>query len=75
MLNRVGAETPEDIEELKERVRTESHPDIKREKDSLDVFGTNKKVNQMNNKRLKAQMGEETVILASCIHKELQTKH
>ena len=49
-------------------VRKESHPDIKREKDALYVFGTNKKVNQMNNKRLKALKGEETVISAICLH-------
>ena len=74
MLNRirVGNETPEDIKDLKERVRKESHPDIKKEKDALYIFGTNLKVNQMNNKRLKLLKGEETVISAICIHRTIK---
>ena len=52
MLNRirVGKETSEDIDKLKQRVRNADNEDIKREKDALFIFGTNKKVNQMNNK-------------------------
>ena len=74
MLNRirVGEETHEDINELKKRVRKESHPDIRKEKDALYVFGTNLKVDQMNNKRLKALKGEETKISAICIHKTIK---
>jgi energy-coupling factor transporter ATP-binding protein EcfA2 len=43
MLNRIriGEQTTEDIEKLKERVRSENHADIKREKDALFIFGTN----------------------------------
>ena len=54
MLNRirVGQETPEDFKRLAERVRDEKNLDIKREKDALYIFGTNKKVNQMNERRL-----------------------
>ena len=49
---RVGEENAEDIKKLKERVRHEGHEDIKKEKDALYIYGTNKKVNQMNNRRL-----------------------
>jgi hypothetical protein len=74
MLNRIriGKETAEDIEKLKERVRDENHEDIRRENDALYIFGTNKKVNQMNNKRLKALQGEEHVIMAICLHKTIK---
>ena len=74
MLNRirVGQETREDIAKLNERVRKENHRDIKREKEALYIFGTNKKVNQMNNKRLKAMEGEEYVVQAICIHKTMK---
>ena len=74
MLNRirVGKETSEDIDELKQRVRNADHEDIKREKDAMFIFGTNKKVNQMNNKRLKALKGEEHLIMAICLHKTIK---
>ena len=74
MLNRIriGRETSEDIEKLKERVRNENHQDIKKEKDALYIFGTNAKVNQMNNKRLKTLKGDEKVILAICLHKTMK---
>ena len=74
MLNRIriGEQTAEDIEKLKKRVRSENHMDIKREKDALYIFGTNKKVNQMNNKRLKALKGEELTVKATCIHKTIK---
>ena len=53
MLNRIriGEETAEDIERLKGRVRDETHEDIKKETNALYIFGTNRKVNQMNNKK------------------------
>ena len=75
MLNRIriGQETPEDIEDLKARVRKEAHPDIKKEKDALYIFGTNKKVSQMNKRRIKALREEEKVILAICIHKTIKS--
>jgi hypothetical protein len=74
MLNRIrtGNETSEDIGKLKERVREENHVDIRREKDALYIFGTNKKVNQMNNRRLKALTGDEQSIMAICIHKTMK---
>ena len=74
MLNRirVGKETPNDIEQLKQRVRDLNHEDIKREKDALFIFGTNKKVNQMNNRRLKALNGDEHLIVAICLHKTIK---
>jgi energy-coupling factor transporter ATP-binding protein EcfA2 len=74
MLNRirVGKETLNDIEQLKQRVRDLNHEDIKREKDALFIFGTNKKVNQMNNRRLKSLNGDEHLIVAICLHKTIK---
>ena len=74
MLNRirVGKEIPEDIEKLRERVRKENHPDIKKEKDALYIFGTNVKLNQMNNKRLKAIKLDEKVIMVITLHKAIK---
>ena len=74
MLNRIriGQQTAEDIQELKKRVRKENHPDIKKEAGALFTFGTNNKVNQMNNRRLKALRGEETIIPAICLHKTIK---
>ena len=75
MLNRIriGEETTEDIQKLEERVRDENHDDIKCERDALYIFGTNKKVNQMNHRRVTTLQGEETVIKAICIHKTIKT--
>ena len=74
MLNRIriGQETSLDVQDLKERVRKENHKDIKKEIGALFIFGTNKKVNQMNNKRLKALKGEEITIMAICLHKSMR---
>ena len=74
MLNRIriGADTPEDIEKLRERVRDINHPDIRKEHDAIYIFGTNKKVNQMNNKRIQSLKGEEKVVMAICIHKTIR---
>ena len=74
MLNRIrtGNETAEDIEELKKRVRSESHEDIKKEKDALYIFGTNKNVNKMNNKRLRSLKEVEHIIDAITIHKTIK---
>ena len=69
---RVGKQTSEDIKKLKERVRNKDHEDIKNEKDALYIFGTNKKVNQMNNRRLRALKGEEHEIKAISIHKTIK---
>ena len=74
MLNiiRVGQETSKDIKKLKERVRHQDHADIKKEKDALYIFGTNKKVNEVNNRRLKALGGNEHLIKAVTIHKTIK---
>ena len=74
MLNRirVGQETSQDISKLKEKVRYHDHEDIKKEKDALFIFGTNKKVNQVNNQRLKALQGKEHIIPAITIHKTIK---
>ena len=69
---RIGEETKEDIETLKKRVRSEKHPDIRCEKDALYLFGTNKKVNQMNDRRLKALGGEAKIIKAICLHRTIK---
>ena len=70
---RIGQETALDVEKLTERVRNINHIDIRREPDALYIFGTNKKVNQMNNLRLKKLTGEEKVVLAICIHRTIKT--
>ena len=57
---------------MKERVRGENHEDIKKEKEALYIFGTNKKVNEMNNRRLKALNGQEKAIDAICIHRTMK---
>ena len=77
MLNRirVGKETAEDIKKLKERVRKEGHEDIRKEKDALYIYGTNKKVNHMNNKRLKALKGNEHEVKAITMHKTIKNFH
>ena len=74
MLNRIriGHETPDDINKLKEKVRNRDHDDIKKEKDAIFIFGTNKKVNQVNNKRLKELKGKEHTILAVTLHKTIK---
>ena len=74
MLNRIriGQETSLDVQDLKERVRKENHKDIKKEIGALFIFGTNKKVNQMNNKRINALKGEERTIMAITLHKTMK---
>ena len=74
MLNRVriGEETPDDIEQLKSKVRKKGHHDITKEKDALYIFGTNKNVNKMNDNRLDKVSGEEHTIHAITIHKTIK---
>ena len=74
ILNRIrtGIQTTDDIDKLKERVRRENHQDIRRENDALYIYGTNKKVNEMNNRRLRALKGEEKTIAAICIHRTMK---
>ena len=66
---RIGEETIDDINILKEKVRKQDHKDIKKEKDAIYIFGTNYKVNQINSKRLKAIKGPEYIVPAIKIHK------
>ena len=69
---RVGQETDNDIEILEKQVRKEKHWDIVKGIDVLYIYGTNKKVNQMNRHRLKAIKGEERIIRAICLHKTIK---
>ena len=55
---RIGEQTTEDIAILKTRIRKASNDDIEKAKDVLFIFGTNKKVNSLNNKLLKELSGE-----------------
>ena len=68
----VDALSPEDIQELKTRVRETNHPDVKNESGALFLFGTNKRVNQMNNKRLKALKEKEIIIPAITLQKTIK---
>ena len=74
MLNRIriGEETEEDIAQLKSRIRKENDPEIKHEKDALYIFGTNKKVNHMNKKRLNMLSNEPMLFKATCLHKTIK---
>ena len=74
MLNRirVGEETIEDIQKLKDRVRDENHDDIIKENDALYIFGTNKNVNKMNKKCLKPIQETEHINEAICLHKPIK---
>ena len=74
LLNRIrtGEETSEDIATLKTRVRPAGHPDIEKAKDAIFIFATNKKVNTMNNKKLKELPGELHTIDAICLHKTIK---
>ena len=74
ILNRIrtGDETSDDIEKLKEKVRSEDHNAVKKEKDALYIFGTNAKVNKVNKKRLKVLVGKEYIVPAVLIHKTIK---
>ena len=69
---RIGEETKDDIQELKRKVRTETHEDIMNEQDALFIFGTNLNVNKVNTRRLKKMKGEEFKIKAISIHKTIK---
>ena len=69
---RVGEEIEEDIQILQDRVRSGKHLDIRSASEALYIFGTNQKVNQMNNQKLKAIGGEEINIKAICLHKSIK---
>ena len=69
ILNRIrtGEQTEEDIITIEKRVRPKNHPDLK-DKDALYLFGKNKPVDEMNEKKLFKIKGEEFVIKARCFH-------
>ena len=62
---RIGKQTDKDIQELQKRVRKKEHPDLKDEK-ALFLFGKNKPVNEMNDKRLLKMTGPLITIEAKC---------
>ena len=69
---RTGDEKSEDIATLKTRIRKAGNKDIEKEKDALFIYATNKKVNSLNNKRLKELPGELHTIDAICLHKTMK---
>ena len=73
MLNRIriGKQTEEDIHELQKRVRKKDHQDLKDEK-ALYLFGKNKPVNEMNEKRLLKMKGALLSIEAICFHSTIK---
>ena len=73
MLNRirVGEQTEEDIHHLEKRVRPRNHKDLK-DPDAIFLFGKNKPVDEMNEKRLLKIKEEEFVIKAKCFHNTIK---
>ena len=69
---RVGKQTETDILTLKERVRNEMDNEILEDKDAFFIYGTNKNVNKMNNRRLKELSGEEIIVKAICLHRTIK---
>jgi ATP-dependent exoDNAse (exonuclease V) alpha subunit len=73
ILNRIrtGEQTEEDILQIEKRVRPKNHPDLK-DKDAIYLFGKNKPVDEMNEKRLLKIKGEEFVIEAKTFHNTIK---
>ena len=73
ILNRIrtGNQTEEDIAHIEKRVRSKNHPDLK-DKDAIYLFGKNKPVDEMNEKRLLKMKGEEFRIKAKCLHNTIK---
>ena len=69
---RIGQETSEDISILKTRVQKESNGEIRKAKDAIFIYGTNRKVNSMNRKRINELPGEKHTIHAVCLHKTIK---
>ena len=69
ILNRIrtGQQTESDRIKLEKRVRPRNHPDLK-DKDAIYLFGKNKPVDEMNEKRLLKIKGEEYVVEAKCFY-------
>jgi len=74
ILNRIrlGNETDTDILKLEDRVRKEHEEEVINDKEALFIFGTNKNVNKMNNRRLKELKEEEVTIQAICLHRTIK---
>ena len=70
----MGHKTEEDLMKLQNRVRNENDKDIQKEVDALYIFGTNKKVNHHNIKRLKDIQSNEKVIPGTCLKEILTTE-
>ena len=73
LLNRIktGKQTDNDIQELHKRVREKGHADLKDE-DALYLFGKNKPVDDMNEKRLMKIDVEEFTIDAKSFHSTIK---
>ena len=54
------------------KAKKEDHADIKQERNAIYLFGTNKNVNKINNRRLKQVKEEEHMIEAIAIHKTIK---
>jgi hypothetical protein len=68
---RIGEQTDEDMIGLEKRVRPKNHPDLK-DKDAMYLFGKNKPVDEMNEKRLMKIKGEEFIIEAKSFHSTMK---
>ena len=68
---RTGKQTEDDINQLVRRVREKAHPDLKDSK-SLWLFGKNKPVDEMNQKRLLQIKKEDIIISAKTFHNTIK---
>ena len=68
---RIGTQTIEDIKILEKRVRPKNHPDLK-EENAIYLFGKNKPVDDMNEKRLAKIKSKEFLIEAICFHNTMK---
>ena len=73
ILNRIrtGDQTEEDLDKLVNRVRKKDHVDLK-DPDSLWIFGKNKPVDEMNEKRLMKIKQKEVLIEAKTFHNTMK---
>ena len=53
-------------------MRNENDVKVINDKEALLIYGTNKNVNKMNNRRLKELKGEEFTLQAICLHKTIK---
>jgi hypothetical protein len=73
VLNRIrtGDQTEEDINQLMKRVRPKGHADLK-DPNGLWLFGKNKPVDEMNEKRLLQIKSQEFVLKAKAFHNSIK---